>query len=123
MKKIYLIIVLVFLLTSGIFVFYNAQTPHVVEPVASTNQISPEAVPQPFSYKGETGKNALTLLQSKTTTALDKSGMVVMINGKMAQTSKREYWAFYINGKMAPVGPKDYMTKDTDTLEWKIEKY
>lgn len=76
-----------------------------------------------FSYQGMEGKNALTLLKEKAEVEQDSSGLVVSINGRKAESSKREYWAFYVNGELAPVGPADYKTKERDKIEWKIEKY
>lgn len=75
------------------------------------------------TYKGEAGKDALTLLRQKAAIQQDKSGLVTAINSRQADSNKREYWAFYVNGKSASVGPADYQTKDTDTIEWKIEKF
>ena len=74
-------------------------------------------------YKGKKGENALQLLKNQATIEQDASGLIVGINNRRAETAKREYWAFYVNGKMADVGPADYQTKDTDTIEWKIEHY
>lgn len=85
------------------------------------------AVPQKqtnyFSYFGKNGQNALTLLQEQTAVAEDHSGLVVSIDGHKANAAAHEYWAFYVNNKMADVGPAAYVTKDTDKIEWKIEKY
>ena len=76
-----------------------------------------------FSYAGEDGKDALTLLQEKTTIEQEDSGLVSSINGRMAEAKKREFWSFYINGKMSQVGPAEYITKNGDTIEWRIETY
>lgn len=85
--------------------------------------ISPAVQINTFSYKGKAGVDALTLLKDKATIGLDKSGMVEGINGRQSDSSKHEYWAFYINGKLANVGPADYLTKDNDDIEWRIEEY
>lgn len=76
-----------------------------------------------FSYQGAEGKDALVLLKEKAAVEQDSSGLVVGINGRKAESSKREYWAFYVNGSLATVGPADYKTKEGDKVEWKIEKY
>lgn len=76
-----------------------------------------------FTYNGKTGKDALSLLKEKTTVAQDTSGLVISINNRKADASKKEYWSFYVNGKMSSVGPAEYQTKNTDTIEWKIETY
>jgi hypothetical protein len=76
-----------------------------------------------FEYKGEEGKDALTLLKEKTEVNLDNVGMVVSIDGTKANSEGREFWAFYVNGEMAQVGAADYKSKDTDIIDWRIEKY
>ena len=76
-----------------------------------------------FSYQGEAGKDALTILKEKATVEQDDSGIVVAINGRKAISEKREYWAFYVNGQLAPMGPADYETKEGDRIEWRIENY
>ena len=76
-----------------------------------------------LSYKGKTGQNALILLQNMAKVEQDESGLVVSINQRKADNAKHEYWAFYVNGKTADIGPAQYQTKDTDLIEWKIEKY
>ena len=78
---------------------------------------------QPFSYVGVEGTDALTLLQKEAEVKQNSSGLVTSINGREASDADREYWAFYVNGEMASVGPADYVTKDGDVLEWKIETY
>jgi hypothetical protein len=76
-----------------------------------------------FEYRGEEGKDALSLLKEKTKVGQDNVGMVVSIDGMKANSEKREFWGFYVNGKMAETGAADYKTKDTDVINWKIENY
>lgn len=96
------------------------------------NPTNPSAVNAPtptialvdyISYVGATGKTALDLLDTRAAVVQAASGLIISINGRKADNKEREYWAFYINGKMSQVGPKDYITKDGDKIEWKIEKY
>lgn len=74
-----------------------------------------------LSYKGEEGRDALTILKQKSKVEQNSSGLVISINGRKTDTAK-EFWAFYVNGKFADVGPADYQTKDKDLIEWKVEK-
>ena len=119
--KIYLlaatVFILVFNILFGLFLMQRQQG-RVVEKkpsiVVANNY---------FSYKGETGKNALEILKQKTKIEESSSGLVTSINGRKADDGKKEYWAFYVNGKMADVGPADYQTKGGDLIEWKIQKY
>ena len=76
-----------------------------------------------YSYTGETGKDALTLLSEQTPVETDAAGLVVAVNNRRVDSSKKEFWAFYVNGKMAQSGPADYQTQDGDQIEWKIERY
>lgn len=90
---------------------------------AQNKTVAEKATEEIVTYKGESNTNALVLLKEKASIELDKSGMVIVINSRKADTAKREYWSFYVNGKPAPVGAADYVTKDSDIIEWKIEKY
>lgn len=101
----------------------NVTIPFISAPITSTPTQHAVSVATTFSYKGQTGKDALTLLKTKTPINQDKSGLVVSINDRQADNTKHEYWAFYVNGKYASVGPASYQTKNTDVILWKIEKY
>lgn len=76
-----------------------------------------------FSYNGQKGTDALTLLKQRAKVEQDNSGLVVSINGRKAESSKHEFWAFYVNNKLASVGPSSYETSDSDFIIWKIDKY
>lgn len=72
------------------------------------------------------GKTALDLIKEKTKVVTKGKGAnayVVEINGRVAEDSKKEFWAFYVNGKKAEVGAGSYQLKEGDKIEWKIEKY
>lgn len=131
--KEHLTIVIVLLLSLGVVVSLplvagkNVTIPFVSVPTQTPLRPTGFAEQAPmittFSYKGEDGKDALTILEEKTTIEQADSGLVTAINGSRADDKKHEFWAFYVNGTMATVGPADYQTKDTDTILWKIEKY
>ncbi len=76
-----------------------------------------------FSYQGQNGKDALSILKAQAVVGQSASGLVVSINGRKANSAKHEYWAFYVNGKLAQVGPADYQTHSTDSIMWKISTY
>jgi len=73
------------------------------------------------TYQGENAQNALSLLKQYTSVQQDHSGLVVAINGY--KPTGHTYWAFYVNGKLASIGPASYITKDSDVITWKVEKY
>jgi hypothetical protein len=76
------------------------------------------------SYEGVEGQNALQLLKSYTTTETEEfTGIgeyVTRINGLLADSTEN-YWSFYVNGETAQVGAGDYVTKDGDQIEWRLE--
>jgi len=120
-KVLALGVLLVALIASVTFFVSNKPTIEpVILPAISLQQ---EAQVESITHKGEAGKDALTLLKEKATLEQDKSGLIISINGRKADNSKHEYWAFYVNGKSAAVGPADYQTQATDTIQWKIDKY
>lgn len=125
MKKIIIILVAVSLFGfAGLFAVTNAPTKsgEIKQPqvsVAPSIQVKQDTI----TYNGREDVDALTLLKENNTAEQNSAGLVTTINGRTADDSKREYWAFSVNGEMAPVGPAQYVTKATDKIEWKIEHY
>ena len=69
--------------------------------------VTPAPVATSFSYGGIEGQTALNLLTAKANVQVKGSGanaFVTAINGRIADDTKKEFWAFYINGKQADVG-------------------
>jgi len=97
------------------------QSTQANQEVSKYSQTAPEK--NYFAYQGKTGKDALTILKELATIEQDRSGLVVGINSRKADTSKREYWSFYTNGQPAQVGPADYQTTDKEFIEWRIQTY
>lgn len=89
-------------------------------PVATSRGELPH---ETVAYNGRNGVDALTLLKERSSVEQDSTGMVIAINQRKAETSKKEFWSFFVNGKMAEVGPADYVTKDGDQIEWRIQTY
>lgn len=83
----------------------------------------PEPEPTTFvTYQGEAGKNALELLRQHADVQTSSSSIgdyVTAINGNDGGGTK--YWLFYVNGQQANVGADAYVTKDGETLEWRLE--
>ena len=74
----------------------------------------------------KTNKIALELTKENAKVVTKGNGVnayIVEINGRLAEDSKKEFWAFYVNGKQAEVGAGSYVIKEGDKIEWKIEKY
>lgn len=74
-----------------------------------------------ITYAGQDGKNALELLQQNHTVDVSAQGFVNAIDGR--KPGDHEFWAFYTNGKQAEVGAKDYASKNSDEIEWKLETF
>ncbi len=118
MKRAFIFLTSIFIVLFGVTLF-RSSFPYVSFPEKKVEQTASST----FSYQGEVGVSALSLLERKATVEIDRSGLVVSINGRMAESSSREYWGFYVNGKLAPVGPKEYITTPNDKIEWKIDRY
>ena len=118
MKKIS-ILGIIFLIVAGVFVYHPSSKQQTIS--AKPTVVSSPVKAATYSYKGESGFDALTLLKKHASVEQDKSGLVVSINGN--KPTGHNYWAFYVNGTYAQVGPAQYQTKNGDKIEWKIEKY
>ena len=76
-----------------------------------------------ISYQGVEGKTALELLKSShqvETQSFSYGEMVQSIDGVKAPAT--HFWSFQINGNFSDVGAGAYITKDSDTLSWKLVK-
>jgi hypothetical protein len=78
----------------------------------------------PVEYAGVEGKSAMDLLKSShTVETAEYAGIgeyVVSINGVKADSTSN-FWGFYVNGKQAQVGASQYISKNGDLIEWKLE--
>ena len=107
----------------GLFLMNKKQEKNQIVPIITSTPTSTPIAIETVLYEGEEGKEALVLLKEQATVEQDASGLVIGINGRKADSEKREYWAFYVNGELAPLGPAEYETKEGDIIEWKIETY
>ena len=74
----------------------------------------------------EEGKTALDLTKKVAkvqTKGEGRDAFVVSIDGKIADSAKKEFWEFLVNGKPAEVGAGSYKLKDGDKIEWRISNY
>ena len=88
----------------------------------TTTTVAATATPQSkdVTYAGKDGSNAMDLLKASFTVETKHysfGDMVQSINGLAADDT--HYWSFYVNGKSSDIGASDYLSKSTDTLEWK----
>jgi hypothetical protein len=102
----------------------SSVTPSPTPTLQATSEASQRN--QQLSYRGQEGKTALEILRSVAQVEAKGEGVnayVTKINGYTASEANKEFWAFYVNGQSSQVGAGSYVTKATDTIEWKIEQY
>jgi hypothetical protein len=119
------LVAVILLLVASVYGFFTIPSnyPSVKTKVVASAPLSVVPLKNYFSYKGSNGVDAMVLLRRYASVNQDHSGMISGINGRIADTSKHEYWAFWVNGTLAQVGAADYKTKNTDVIAWKIEHY
>ncbi len=88
-------------------------------------QVEQQQVPaSTVSYRGQSQKDALTLLKSshqvETQNFSGVGEFVKSIDG--IEPDSNHFWAFYVNGLQATVGADSYVTKDSDFIEWRMEE-
>lgn len=138
MKKIiYAGLVIAVLIATGWFVIYgldntsdnnNKQTEQATEESSNTEaseDITFSDDGRTVTYSGQEGRDALSILKDLTENVETESSsigeFVTSINGVTADPDT-EFWAFYVNGKLANEGAGTYQTKNTDIIEWRIDK-
>ena len=124
MKKrtiIYLVsaILLVGIIGTTFYYFQSTKTAQTEQKVLGEN------VNKDVIYKGQDGVTALALLEKNAKIVTSGSGnmaFVATINGVTANP-KSEYWQFSVDGKSASVGAGSYITKNTETISWKLVSF
>lgn len=118
-------VLLVGLVATGIYLYQSGiifpKTEQSVQGVINTTASNKE-----LTYKGKDGITALALLEQTAKIEMSGTGemaFVNSINDVAADSAKNEYWAFEINGQPAEVGAGSYITKDNDTITWKLSSF
>lgn len=104
----------------------NASNANVNTSTANVNVGANTNTAASYLYPGKDGKNAMELLKVAYPSTVTKTSgslgeYVTGINGKEAGSN--EYWQFLVNGKSSDVGASSYITKSTDTIEWKLTAF
>ncbi len=111
------VLLLVVLIALGeLFGRYSSTLP---QPIGQSTQAP---VTKTISYKGETGKNVLELLQRdhKVQTSDSSIGAIpTSIDG--IQSDNNSFWLYYIDGKQGTVAPADAQTQTGQTIEWRYQ--
>lgn len=121
-----LLIAIGLIATYSSFLSGSSNTDNTV-PAASDTSISTDATISSeqqnngIVYPGKSGVDALTLLQANHTIDSSTEGFVNSING--VKPADKQYWAFYVNGELSMTGAKETITKDSDSVEWKLVGY
>ncbi len=126
-KKNFMFILGLIVLVGAVYYFSSQPKPESNRNENLSNQTASEpaeaVLAEVFSYQGEEGKSALELLKAKAEVTESQPGFVESINGRKADSGKREFWGFYVNGHPSEVGAGSYQTKAADVIEWKITTY
>jgi competence protein ComGF len=122
-KQLVTLLVVAMLAVGAWFIFSKNPSQELSQSTTNVQHESTNNANEIISYKGKEGISALKLLErSYQVETKDTNGQsyVTTINNKTSDSS--HFWSFYINSNLAPVGADQYITKDTDTIEWKYEK-
>lgn len=131
MKK-YLKSVILLLVVGAVassFVYFNYSTardastsPQVSQELKATLNIDDKT----FDISSFIGKSALEA--TKANIEIQESGtgqnaFVTGINGKVADTKKKEFWELVINDTSAQVGAGSHIIQNGDSILWKLNTY
>ena len=134
MKKIYLVLAALLLLTVGSGCAQSSNqgevkgTAQVVQQEAKVTLKITADTTQSYEIKVQDGSSALDLLQK----ASSENGFTVIVEdssyGKFISAiadkkggTDNKYWMYYVNGQQAQVGAADYKVKAGDVIEFKFE--
>jgi hypothetical protein len=117
-SKLTIIVALVVVIGAGagVGVYEHSQSGHVKTVANAQHKLTQ------ISYSGKNGVNAFTLLQKYATIQSKHYSFgefVTSINGVAGNGPK--YWTLYVNGRQATVGASAYVTKNSDTITWKLQ--
>lgn len=141
-QKIWIaLVVLIFAVVGGYFLSTNVQKSGELGPASTTQKeqvrkIKASIVVNPGGGQDrllgvqeveiEEGKTALDLTREVAkveTSGEGQNAFVTAINGRTADSAKKEFWELLVNGKPAQVGAGSYVVKNGDKIEWRISKF
>lgn len=108
--------------SGGVWYQSDHQASKPVQASTPTPEAKPATKTDHITYQGEEGKTALVLLKTRAKVVVKSSSLgdyVTSVNGN--DGGGKKYWLFYVNGKEADTGAGAYITKATDTIEWKLQ--
>jgi hypothetical protein len=113
---------IIFTLSWMIAIAGCAQRPPVKTPkTATASPAQSQTERTVIAYEGEDGKTALEILKARAhvrTSTGQMGELVEEING--VNNGNGYYLIYYVNGAQAKVGAGNYITKNSDKIEWKL---
>lgn len=138
MKKVIIYLAIIGLIIWGMVSLGKRQPPkpqpgerEIEQPVSVPAEVPSQATvtPEPISYPGKDGVDALTLLKEKAEIETQDFGdklypakrgeLVTAING--VKGDDKNFWALYVNDKMTETGASELKTKTIDKIEWRYQ--
>ncbi|MCC2630418.1 MAG: hypothetical protein K0S38_227 [Candidatus Paceibacter sp.] len=130
-KVIYVSIAMVGIVVAGLMLYQKPKVPTTTNNTQVQSETKFTLVAQGKEYTGSlpnqsSAYDAMTKLASTTPfrfKAKYYAGMGYLIEEiEGIRGSDGAYWTLYINNATSTVGVSDYILKDNDTIEWKLEK-
>ncbi|QQG41815.1 MAG: DUF4430 domain-containing protein [Candidatus Woesebacteria bacterium] len=132
-RKKLLILLLVLIGISSLFIFCNRinnknqpPSPVVTQEQTTALTLNIDGKTESFDISSFVGKSALEATNSFAKVVESGAGenaFVTEINGRAADSKKREFWELVINGQSAQVGAGSYTIQKGDSILWKITTY
>lgn len=135
-KNLLLMFIVILVLVGGGFLFANQNRSDSTQTSQQTTQektnsikVTVKADSQEKNYQVENavGKTALEVTKLATSDLLmsgeGQNAFITSINGREAETSKKEFWKLVINGADAQVGAGSYTVQSGNTIIWEIDTY
>lgn len=104
----------------------SIQNEKVVQQVSASLKINDGKNLQFFDVSSFVGKSALEATEANAKVVASGTGtnaFITSINGRVADTKKREFWELDANGAETPVGAGSYIIQNHDQIEWKLSNY
>lgn len=121
------------LLVGGFFVYNNRSSTEPATPkqeevkkVSTTIILNINGNRESKETKVKQGTSALEATEqiaSVETSGEGEMAFVTSINGRGADSAKKEFWEFLVNEKQASVGAGSYTVQNGDNLEWRISTF
>lgn len=131
MKKYYkyLILLLVVLGISGSIVYFGrkisrslSHSPQVFQEQKTVLTIGNQSI-DISSFVGKSALEATINFAKIEESGTGQNAFVTSIDGKVADSKKRQFWELVINGVSAQVGAGSYIVQKGDSILWKLSTY